>query len=426
MTQITLTSADEATVQGTIDGAALAPFSIKADPKSLKLANGSAIPAMIVDNDTQQALPALLQGMQRQCAQKSGAAVGQVTHTDAVSMADPPAQFYNPYSSVPCLTCMLGCESFNMVCWGQALYSATLCGPFYGICLAGELLACSYEDIGCYGNTAVQVPNSSIMVGPCHMLTPTELRGGSPSSLGPPCCPTFCGTSTAVNSGSFCCGAGATCAAPPLCCSSGLTACGTNCCPSGQTCVGGNTCCPTSDACGSSCCATGQTCAGGSTCCDPSNACGPNCCAPGQTCLQDSTTCCAPANVCGRNNCCNPGDSCASNGSCCPAGHTVCNGICCPNANTACDPTTHSCSSSCAGGAPSCGGTCCPASQLCCTGINAAPVCATPVQRAGYTTWCGNNSQQIQCNNCPPGQQCAEVCTESNGVRLCSEDMYCQ
>jgi len=354
--QITLTSGDGATVQGTVDGAALAPFPIQADPKSVKLANGSAIPAMTVDSDTQQALPLLVQAIGAKCAKTTGTSASAVPSLGGSGSPneDPPAHFYNAYSSVPCLTCLLGCESVDTVCWGTSAVLASFCGPLYGICLAGELGYCEYKDVGCYGGTpwTYSVSASGISVnlgpvGPCHMLGPSELRGATPSSMGPPCCPTFCGTSTALNSGSFCCGTGESCAAPPLCCSAGLTACGGNCCPSGQTCIGNNTCCPSGSACGSNCCAAGQACVGGNTCCDPSNSCGSNCCSAGQTCMQDGITCCAPANVCSRN-CCAPGEGCASNGTCCPVGHAVCNGLCCPNLNSACDPATNSCS--CAGG----------------------------------------------------------------------------
>jgi len=554
ITQIAFTSSNGTTVQGTVNGRTVSPFAIGTDLKTIQYADGSAIPQSVVDSDVRQALPSLMSAIQGKCsaapAQPAQSPAGQAA---AVSLkGDPSAQAYNPYSSFACLTCMVGCEALDMACWVDAACGAADCGVFYSLCFAGALISCIGSDIKCEGNTAwafhslcgygLPVPSA----GPCHMLAQSELSGAPPSSMGPPCCPTFCGTTTSINAGEFCCGAGASCALPPLCCPAGFTGCGTNCCPSGSTCVGGNTCCASGNLCGTSCCASGQTCLGGNTCCDPSNTCGPNCCAAGQQCLQDSTTCCAPAKACGRNNCCtddevcgangtctttcpdgspvcggvccaanelccqvqtssgtsqpqcvspnpsrnndpwcggnpattstqpNPtqivcnncssvqhcGDICttsggstlcsndwycqcnnggnvcgqnccsatdtciAATGTCCAAGHAVCNGVCCPNAYSTCDPTTGACAApSCAAGTTLCGGACCSAGQLCCSGINNAPVCGTPVNVSGLT-WCGNNANQIQCFNCPSGQQCAPLYSEKS--QTFSEDLYCQ
>lgn len=71
---MTLVSTDRATFQGTVNGTALTPFPVKADPTSIKLADGSAFPATIVDAATQQALPVLFQAIQGQCANTSAVA----------------------------------------------------------------------------------------------------------------------------------------------------------------------------------------------------------------------------------------------------------------------------------------------------------------------------------------------------------------
>jgi hypothetical protein len=419
VTQITFVSADSATVQGTINGQAIVPFPIGSDPRSIRLANGSAVPAMTVDADTGTAVPALLAAVQTKCGappptQSAAAAPGGANKRAA---GDPPAHLPN-FSQSACFACCLGCFGYNIACFGAAAAGALACGPFYGACLAGALIGCEVTTAQCYGDKSVTIPDTSITVGDCHLF------GAPGTTAGSPCCPVLCAGG--------CCGPGESCAAqlpgPPgtLCCSSGTTACGINCCVAGQTCVGGSTCCANGSVCGTSCCAAGQTCTGGNTCCNSSNACGSNCCSAGQICLQDSTTCCAPGNVCGRNNCCNPGDSCASNGTCCAAGHAVCNGICCPNANTACDPTTGACSTSCAGGAPTCGGSCCSAGQLCCqvqTSGGLQPQCVSPITGPvqGHP-WCGQSAPtQIYCNNCAANQSCVSLPGALRG-----DEWYCQ
>jgi len=398
---IAFVSNDRATVQGTIDGRALVTFPLKADPKSIKFADGTAIPAMAVDNETKQALPVLLQAMWAQCDKagltKHAALVpgGSISPTE-----DPPGHLFDAESSPPCMLCLLGCESADMVCWAQAFATCSVFGSFYGLCVAGELIVCSIADINCYANKSATVPGINVTVGLCHLLGPSQLTGAPVSSLGPPCCPVVCGPGTGtlgIGSPNWCCGPGETCAGVgPLCCSAGLTACGPNCCTSGETCVGGTTCCPNGSVCGSSCCGAGQTCTGNGTCCPTGNVCGTNCCNTGDTC---------------------------TNGSCCPAGHAVCNGVCCPNAGSTCDPATNSCS--CPAGGSSCGGACCTAGQLCCIGSNGAPQCTTPLPTYMGFQWCADSVNGVYCNNCSSSQVCTSVCTGPPGSRTCSSEYYC-
>jgi len=400
--EIVLTSADRATVQGTIDGRTVAPFPIKADPKSIKFADGTAIPAMVVDNETKQALPVLLKQMQGQCAKTIGASTpaALVPGCGGGPSGDPPGHLFDAQTSPSCLLCMAGCESWDLTCWGQAFESASLCGAFYWVCLAGELIGCSVSDVECYANKSLTIPGINVTVGACHLLGPSQLTGAPVSSLGPPCCPVVCGPGTGtlgVGTPTWCCGPGESCAGlPPLCCSAGLTACGPNCCTSGETCIGGTTCCPTASVCGSSCCSAAQTCTNG--------------------------TCCATGNVCGTN-CCNTGDTCL-NGSCCPSGHAVCGGVCCPDASSICDPATNSCS--CPGGASSCGGTCCASGQLCCMGSNGAQQCVTALPQYMGFNWCADSVNGVYCNNCSSTQMCKSVCTGAPGARTCSSEYYCQ
>lgn len=382
--QIMFTSQDRATVHGTIDGRAIAPFPIKSDPKSIKFADGSAIPTTTVDNESKQALPILLQAMHSQCPPPSGSTAPALRSQAADQPAHPPN-----FDQGPCILCTATAAAADFACLLQSLASANACDPLglYPVCLAAEDAVCELAYLYALGNT-------------CRLF-------GTPfGTVGPPCCPVGCTNG--------CCGAGETCAGPgsdplfpTLCCSAGLTACDQNCCGAGETCVNG-TCCPAANLC------VGHV--------------GPfqvqSCCGTGETCLPNGL-CCAPSNVCGQN-CCNAGDNCLANGTCCPAGHAVCGGVCCPNSTDVCDPVTNTCS--CPG--LSCGGTCCAAGQLCCqvqTSGGAQLQCVTPQS----PTWCGQTApNQIYCFNylnggatCPPGKQCLPgPC--SGG--LCSTNMYCQ
>ena len=392
--QVTLVSTDRATFQGTVNGAALAPFPIKADPKSIKLADGSAVPATIVDVGTQQALPTLFQMIQGQCTKTAGStpSAGLIQTGGGNAGVDPPAHPFSP--STACLICVAGVTVTYDGCVYGAAIAAGACGLLYPLCFAVAEGACLFAEIVGLGTL-------------CHIPGPAAVVGVTP---GPPCCPTFCG-------GASCCNATETCASPGLCCSAGLSVCGSNCCTTGQTCLGGNNCCPTASVCGSSCCGSGQTCLSNGTCCDSGN-------------------------VCNGQSCCNTGDTCMPNGSCCSAGHKVCNGVCCPNSTDICDPNSGACTSPCPGGVPPCGGSCCSAGQLCCqvstTGGTIQPQCINPLgpfQGNPQNPWCGsgttdpngtlcNNCSLVLCN-CASNQQCGSICQRGPGGTLCSSEWYC-
>jgi hypothetical protein len=407
--QITLTSSDQATVQGTIDGRSLAPFPIHASFKSVKFADGSALPAMDAGDETRRALPILMEAMGGQCTQTTGltASAARTPSGDRNGGSDPPAHPPN-FDQAPCILCTLGCVAYNIACIGQALYTATLCGPGYPFCLAGELAGCELSTVACYGNTSETIPGINVTVGACH------LNGTPGASPGPPCCPVGCGS----GSSSFCCGPGESCAGPgpgpfpALCCPSGLTGCGTNCCVAGQSCLPNSVCCPNASVCGSICCSASQTCL---TITPPPF---------------PITECCPSAQVCGKS-CCGPTDTCL-NGACCPAANKVCGGVCCPDPNDICDPNTNKCVLACPGGTQACGGTCCTSGQLCCF-VSTPPntvgmqcvVPLGPLKGNPNNPWCGKADpadSSISCNNCAPNQQCASV---KSGV-LVSIDHWCQ
>ena len=374
--QIALTTPDRATMQGTINGRVIAPFPIHADPTSIRFADGSPIPPTALDSEISQALPVLLQAIQRQCPQETES----FTPVVRPFAADQPAHAPN-FDQAPCILCTLKATAGEILCEGQAVGSAAVCGPAYPVCLGAEWALCALAYLDFLGNT-------------CH------LSGTPGGTAGPPCCPVPCG-------GGGCCGPGESCAgpslnpfAPNLCCSAGLTPCDRNCCGTGETCLGNSTCCPSANVCG-----------------------GQNCCSTGETCLPNGS-CCAPGNVCGGQNCCGAGEICLPNGSCCPVGRAVCGGNCCPNPFDVCDPATNQCTIACPGGAQPCGGTCCAAGQLCCFNSDAiAMQCITPLGPVDGLTWCGaRNVRNLQCSNCAPGQQCAPLCK----VGLCSDELYCQ
>jgi hypothetical protein len=381
--EIMFTSADRVTVQGTINGRPIAPFPINADPRSIKFADGSAIPATRVDDETRRALPILVHAIHGQCAQTTGSIAPAVR----IPAGDQPAHPPN-FDTAGCIQCSLKGGLDWVGCVYDAFDKADVCLVLYPVCLGYFLVKCEIDFADYLGNT-------------CHLLRAPNFTPG------PPCCPTLCGPGGWF-SNSSCCGPGESCAGPNpnplggfLCCSSGLTGCGQNCCAAGETCVGGGTCCV------------------------PPNVCGQNCCSAGQTCLANGT-CCDPGNVCGGQNCCNTGDQCLSNGTCCPAGRAVCNGVCCPEFNI-CDPTTNSCVVACPGG--------CPAGQICCVEVHPSGArdakCFFDRSQPGLP-WCesadpAHDPTAIFCRQCPTGKRCAPICQRAScGIVLCSTDQYCQ
>lgn len=284
--QILFTSADRVTFQGSINGRAIAPFSINADPKSIRFADGSAIPATTVDSEVSQALPTLLKAIQGQCPQVTPSTAPAVpAAAGTVRMASPSTPAHPPgFSQAPCIACTSGFAAANFGCLGGVAAGCFASAFLYPVCAAIGAAGCEGTYFG-------------ELSGICHLYP----IGGQ----GSPCCPVLCSTG--------CCGAGETCAGPgpnslmpTLCCSAGLTGCGQSCCSDGETCVGGG------------------------ACCNPANVCGgQNCCGAGEVCLPNGS-CCAAASVCGGQNCCGPSEICLPNGSCgCADGSQPCGGACC-------------------------------------------------------------------------------------------------
>ena len=409
--QITFISSDRVTIQGTIDGRAITPYSIKSDPKGIRFADGSALSAMSVDDDVKQALPKLLLGIQGKCVQTPGAASADLKlHPDnPMGGGDPPAHPPN-FNMGPCIFCIVKGVAGEVLCDAQAVVSAGICGPLYPVCLGAEWALCLVSYLDWLGNT-------------CHV------HGTPGGSSGPPCCPLDCGNGC-CDTGENCAGPGPNPLSPTLCCSAGTTSCGVNCCVAGQTCVGGNTCCPSGSACGLFCCSAGQTCLTNGTCCATGSACGgKSCCGPNQTCEMP-------------------------NGVCCNNGVAFCNGACCPDPRDICDPNTGACTPQCAAGTTTCGTTCCSTGQTCmngsccptasvCTGTNGSSCCGAgqlccigtgaPGNRQCITPvepypWCGETQPNFMNCNVPPasvcfkpGSQCLSRC--SGG--LCSTDQFC-
>jgi lipoprotein-anchoring transpeptidase ErfK/SrfK len=383
--EILFTSADRVTIRGAIDGRAIAPFPIKGDAKSMKFADGSAIPSTTVDPNVSQALPLLTQAIQTQCDKTNtpgtpapSAALAPVGA--ASPSGDPPAHSFTP--SLFCDICAGAATAAYDYCSYLAAGASVACGLAYPICFGLAEAACAATWAVALGTL-------------CHVPGFAQTFGQNP---GPPCCPLFCG-------GSACCNAGEVCAAQGLCCSAGQTACGVNCCVGGQTCLANGTCCTSANACnGQSCCNTGDTCMANGSCCPAGLAvCNGVCCSDPHDICDPATNACKPAcpsgtQTCGET-CCAGGQTCIANGTCC-ATSSVCTG-----AN---------------------GTSCCGAGQLCCLGNGPAGnrQCVTPVE--AYP-WCGQlQPTLIDCSVapasvCKPGSICTAKCSGS----LCSDEQFC-
>ena len=279
--EIVFTSSDNKTLQGTIDGKEITPYSLKSDPKSIKFADGSALTQTTVDSDVLSALPLLSQAMKNKCGAGAPAA-------EAPSPAPPPGQPAHPIN--PTRACIICTATFALTydacVWGAA-QASTSCGLFYPVCLAAATLVC-------LGAEGVELGTL------CHLPPFAQIFGQTP---GPPCCPVYCG-------GNSCCNTGESCASAGLCCSAGTTVCGSNCCNSGETCVGGATCCSNGSVCGSNCCGAGQSCTSG-VCCPTGNAvCNGVCCGDPNDICDPNTHACTLACPGG----CQPGQLCCTAG----------------------------------------------------------------------------------------------------------------
>jgi hypothetical protein len=337
MKEIVLTSADRVTLNGTIDGRALAPLSIHAKPESMRFSDGSPIPSVTMDADLKQALPLLVQSA-KDSLHCASTATPPPTPPGGGAGSDPPGHHSDTLGSAGCIACIEACHQVEAGCIVAAAIGAISCTAGYGACLAAGIGMCAGGAFLCAQDI-------------CHV---PFLGGGG----GGPCCVTAC------NQGS-CCNPGETCVGPNgLCCSPGFKACPPqNCCGSNDTCMVDGTCCP-----------AGQvTCNGNSRCCDV-----------GQTCTND--VCCAP----GRNVC---------NGVCCPHNNDICNPNtqkCCPSGsvcfNSCCDGFDEVCvnsnASKCCARAHACGTSCCATGESCvdankgtcsacpnCTGLNPKQEC---------------------------------------------------
>jgi hypothetical protein len=355
------------TVTGTVDGHALAPFSVGTKPK---LADGRPLPAISVDPTTKATVGRIASGAGPVHKKCGGLRVESTSACDACSLA---------------------------------------CGAKFTSCLAAvaggawwELLGCFSSDDDCY--SACNAPGGACCPAAC------EVDGG--------CC---------VNDGEICCGSGWS----AQCCSPGHVCCGGLCCPqAGQVCknqAASPVCCQPTDfvcpsglccqaggtCCGTSCCAPGTHCADpkfGTCCPNGSVVCGLVCCGPPETsvCL-NRTLCCKKSDVCGTS-CC-PGGPCVNN-VCCPSPSHVC-----PGGNTCCPPFNVCCGSTCCGAGEICmkeGRTgqplgCCPAKQACGVG-GENPVCCPSGQVCVDT-------QDSTCGACPSGQVACK--SSGNGAIVC-------
>jgi Stigma-specific protein, Stig1 len=382
--QATFSSTDGKTIQGAIDGRAILPFPIGADPHSVRFADGAPPPIVKVKGSTEKAVTRLLKQAHdatATCAPPpvpatptatrppKGSAARLLLAPEALQTGEPGHHSF-PETSAGCLGCEAVCASAEGICIavGETGCAASLF--FYGLCLAGVLIGCGSIAAGCVA--ACHVPNF-------------------------PCCPVTCGHGLGS-----CCDAGEACLDPTnhVCCAEGLVPCnGISCCHPGDTCLSDGTCCPGGQAtCLNVCCQPGEACQNNSVCCPPSQAvCLSACCQPGEVC--NNGQCCPTGKVCGPN-CCDALDDCidAGRGVCCGGLNKPCNGTCC-------GPDDECVNGACCPLGQVCGNVCCPAHTSCtdfATGKCAA--CShpdwVPCRAKGEPTCCPSLNQCCQNGVC--------------------------
>lgn len=405
MHDVSFTSNDRETAQGTIDGRAIAPFSIHAKADSIKFADGSPLPTGTIDADLKQALPPLMKSIRAQCP--SAALPFAPPFAPTTGGGDPPSHYSYPNQSSACQGCLAGSGAALVTCIAVAAAASVECLVFYAVCFAAAVLTCA---------TAYYIA----LVTGCHVAALGGAAGGGP------CCPVGCGVDNR------CCDVGETCVGSKgQCCSPGLKGCGDSyCCGATDQCLSSapnippfppNLCCPAGrNVCNGVCCPRDNDICNPQTqvCCPAGDVCGNNCCdGADQICVNSSSsTCCARAHACGTS-CCATSESCAdaNHGTCSACadctgpGKECCFGQCCVGAQYYCDADSRSCKcrpncdGKCGGAPDGCGGSCtgaCQEFEVCFNQACCSPNCYGKC--GGAPDGCGST-----CNyDCPTGQVC--------------------
>ena len=382
-----LTSQDGRTLQGTINGRAIAPTNIEGGSKlnGIQFADGQPGPSITENANLRNAIrQAFLKASQdaKQCFPSEPIAEG---HRRNEITGEPGAVYESPANagfSKACLGCFNNCYSQYNDCAKQGAEDCA--GPWWFLCL------------------------------PAYMATtcgPNQDSCENKCSYGPICCPVKCDNAPPSNGPGLCCAAGNKCvdATNGYCCPDGYnTACTSGFC----------VCCPGNQAvCNGLCCAPGQACSKQGTCCPSASICHGECCTAGTKCLPGG--CCLARNVCG-NTCCDgvckngkctpapsPGSICLTgvmiNGKCCPS-DLACGNVCCPKGQACVDPKNGTCK------------------KLQCSAGEA--VCMSPMPNGSSTAICCSGKNPTCCNGqcCKPGQTC---CTGKKGVFGCHPQANC-
>jgi hypothetical protein len=324
---------DGVTITGEIDGRAIVPLPVGADPSQMAFADGG--PPLDAQGDAK--LVQAIEGLFSKAAQQATTCQPtEQTRTASAKDASQPAQRKRSASpkdhssSFDCITKQVKCGIDMIECERGVIDAAAACSivPVIGtaVCGLAGTLYCAHKAATCVREAKYS-----------STCCPVRCGGDVGDLFGPDplCCHEACLDPNSNQSGG--------------CCRAGETGCGGECCPTGK-CTNGFCCAPPNGAvCGNQCCNPFDSCCGvqcctgicnGNTCCTGSatpcgNGCCSNvccagtCCASGQSCVSGTCTkVCAPGlRPCpndGSPSCCFPGQQCCPNGECCPSGTTCC------------------------------------------------------------------------------------------------------
>jgi hypothetical protein len=312
---------DGATITGEIDGRAIVPLPVGADPSQMAFADGG--PPLDIQGDAD--LVEAIQGLFAKASEQANSC--KPAQKRSVSTKD--------FSSFECILEQVKCAVEMGKCEWEAVETAAACSfvPFFGPLVCGIVLTvdCAHDGAKC-------------------------VRA---AKFGPVCCPVRCGGDVGDIFGRdpHCCEAGWSCVDPNShqsdCCAPGMVSCGGECCPAGS-CTSGF-CCepPNGSICGNQCCGPFDSCCGGQCCSGICN--GIRCCIGNE--LPCGTTCC---------------DGPCCNGNCCRSNEICCNGMCCPSGY---DCQNNQCVQVCAPGELPCHGQCCTGGRQCYRCPNGVHVC---------------------------------------------------
>src|SRR5262249_46482818 len=135
---------DGKVVTGSIDGRAVGPFPVGADPRTIAFADGKPAPTVSVDPNLQAALNDLWQRAVREATTCSPVPEGPASPVAGTTVESERPEC-GACDSPACILCTDLCAAKTAVCYLRAAVEAAVCGPLYAGCLTALIANCNAD-----------------------------------------------------------------------------------------------------------------------------------------------------------------------------------------------------------------------------------------------------------------------------------------